>query len=84
MLESLFEVAEEFLTEQAGKDANGQKESLSARQPLAAIRRQATTRDHAVQVRVMEQSLVPGVQHGEKTDLSSEVFRIGGDGTESF
>jgi hypothetical protein len=32
-----------------------------------------------MQVRMVDQGLPPGVQHGKKADLGPEVLRIGGD-----
>ena len=46
---------------------------------MCSVRRQTTTRDHAVDVRVMDERLPPGVQYGDETDLGAEVFGIGGD-----
>jgi len=80
VVESLPEVEEEFLTEQARKDANGEKESLPAGNPSAVIRGQSACRNDAVQVWMIQQGLSPTMQHGKKTDFSSEVFRVGGDG----
>jgi len=84
LVESLLEIAEEFLTEQARKDPNGQKEPLSARDPPAVVWGKSACGNDAVQVRVMQQGLRPSVQHGKEADLSSEVFRVGSDGAERF
>ena len=35
-----------------------------------------------MQVRVMDERLAPGVQHGEEADLGAEVARVGGDGAQ--
>ncbi len=35
-------------------------------------------------MRVQEQVLTPGVQHGEETDLSAQMLGIGGDGEQGF
>ena len=83
-VESLLEVAEEFLAEQTRKDPNGQKESLSARDPPAVVRGQSACGNDTVQVRVMQQGLRPSVQNGKEAESSSEVFRVGSDGAEAF
>ena len=44
-----------------------------------AIARQASAGDDAMQMRMMEQVLAPGVQHGEEADLGAQVLGIGGD-----
>jgi hypothetical protein len=84
MVESLLEVEEEFLTEQARKDANRQKESIPAGNPSAVVGRQSACRDDAMQVGVMQQCLGPSVEHGKEADFGSEVFRVGSDGAEGF
>ncbi len=37
-----------------------------------------------MEMRMMHQGLSPRVQHGEETDLRSQVFGAGGDGLQSF
>jgi len=51
---------------------------------LGAIGGQSAARDHTMKVRVMQQGLSPGMQHGKKTDFSSEVLRVGGNGAKSL
>ena len=46
---------------------------------MAAIRRETTAGDHTMQVGMMEQVLAPGVEHGEKADLRTQVLGISGD-----
>jgi len=43
------------------------------------IWRQPTAGDHAMDVVVSQQSLTPGVQDREKSNLSAEPFRVPGD-----
>jgi glyoxylase-like metal-dependent hydrolase (beta-lactamase superfamily II) len=53
---------------------------VSARgDPSGVLRSKATRRDHAVDMGMMLQSLVPGMQHAEEPDLGSEVPGIAGD-----
>jgi hypothetical protein len=84
LVEGLFKVAEKSRPEQAGKDADGQEESRAARYPVAPIRSRSAAGDDAVQVGVIQEGLVPGVQDGQEADLSSKVLGIRGDGTEGF
>ena len=37
-----------------------------------------------MQVRVMEQIRAPSVEHGEKADISTQVFGVSGDGAQSL
>lgn len=84
MVVSLFEVVQEFLAEQAGKDSNRKKESLPAEDPSAVVWGQSAGGDNAVQVGVMHQGLSPGVQYCEESDIRSEVFWVGSNGTKGF
>ena len=62
-----------------GEHADGQEEPGPAGDPTT-VRRQAAARHDAVHMRVMEQVLSPGVQHGDHAGLGAEVLGIGGDG----
>ena len=42
------------------------------------VRRQTTSGDHAMHMRVVQQILAPRVEHTQKTDLRSEMFGVGG------
>ena len=74
----------EFLAEQSGKDSDGKKESLPAGYPLAAVFGQSASGNDTVQVGVKQQGLSQAMQHGKEADVGSEVFRVGGDGTQGF
>src|ERR1039458_6752766 len=41
--------------------------------------RQTTSRDHTMNVRMMQQILAPGVEHTQKADFRSEMFGVGSD-----
>ena len=85
-METQFAVSEETLqprnelaAEHFAEHSYGQKEPGGCMDPMRSIRRDTTCRNDTVDVRMMLQILSPGVQHAEKADLSSEVFRISGD-----
>ena len=59
----------------------GKNPGRQATQP-AAVAREPPTRDHAVQMRMMDERLAPCVQHGEEADLGAEVMRVGSDRAE--
>jgi len=46
--------------------------------PLRALEREASRRDDAVEVRVVEQILAPGMEDRKKSNLCSQVTRIAG------
>ena len=51
--------------------------------PVLAVGRETAARDDAVQMRVMNQLLAPGVEDGEEADLGTQVFGISSDRAES-
>ena len=69
----------ELATKHAAEHAHRQEEVRLTRNPARAIRRDAAGWNHAVHVRVMQQILAPGVQHRQKTNLRSQMPRIGRD-----
>ena len=59
-----------------------EKESGSAADPALSIGGQATAWDQAMDVRMVCQSLSPGMEHGQEADFGAQVFRVGGDGAQ--
>jgi len=82
--ECLPKLCMEQAPEQSGQHAHGQKEARLAGDPALAIGRHSTAGHDTVQVRVMLQSLAPGVQSGDEADLSAQVLRIHGDGAKGL
>ena len=77
-LEGLSQRVEELPAEQTPQDANRQEEPWSAGRPLCPVECDATTRDDAVDVRMVKEIRAPRVQHGQKTDVCAQVFRVAG------
>jgi len=73
--------SEKEASEEARQHADGQEEARTAGDPTLAIRTEAPTRHHTMQVGMMKQVLSPGVKHGEKADFRAQVLRIRGEGT---
>ena len=67
----------------AAEHTTWKEESIPCTCPRFFVRRQTTCRNHAVNVRMMEQVLAPGMKDTEKANLRSQVFRIGGNLQES-
>ena len=61
-----------------------EQEVIARVDPALAIRTQAASGDHAVNVRMVRQVLAPGVEHGQETDVRAEVPGVGGDLQQSF
>ncbi len=57
--------------------AHRQEEPRAAGEPVFAIGTQAAARNHAMQMRVMEQILAPGMKDGDEADLGAQMFGIG-------
>ena len=76
IVEGSDEVVEELPSEHPCEHENRQEESGPTRDPTRAVGRQSSGRDEAVDVRMMLEGLSPGVQDGEETDRSAEVFRV--------
>src|SRR3954452_1898349 len=74
-LQSIGELTAEYLF-QCGQR---QQEFGVRSNPSAVVPGQSSGRNDAVDVRMMLQLLIPGMEHAEEADLSSEMLRVGGD-----
>ena len=63
----------------AAEDLHGQEEIMLPGNPAGVILCQAAGRDDAVNMGMVQQLLIPGVQYAEESDLGAQVFRIAGD-----
>src|SRR3954447_3878917 len=72
------EALEEQPSEQTGERLHGEEEVSLAVDPTRCVHRQSAARDDAVKVRMMGESLPPGVKHRDGADLGAEATRIGG------
>src|SRR5262245_52314584 len=73
------EQLEESVSEAACENVLGKEETSAASDPARAVHRQSAGWNQTVQVRVMEHFLIPGVQHGEESQLGAQSFGIGSD-----
>src|SRR5580700_11622743 len=78
----------EFGDKLAAKDTtehfDGKEEGAARGDPAGMIRSETAGGNHAVDMGMMLQSLVPGMEHAEETDLGSKVPRIAGDLQQGF
>src|SRR5579864_8397533 len=72
----LAQARDKLTAEDAAEDLHREKETVWRGDPAGVIGRNAAGRNHTVDVRVMQQLLVPGVQHAEEPDLSAEMARV--------
>lgn len=77
--ERVSESGHELAAEQPAEHADRQEEAGPARPPRASVFAQTTSRDHAVDVGMMDERLAPGMEDGEEPELSTEMFRVQGD-----
>jgi hypothetical protein len=79
LVKSSFQSLEKLSAKDNTEYLDGQKKLVSAGNPAPMIWREPSTRDHAMHMGMMKESLAPSVQNGEKPDFGAEVFGIGSD-----
>ncbi len=72
----LAQARDKLAAEDTAEHFDWQEEAVLALNPATVIEGQATGRNDAVDVRVKQQLLIPGVQHAEESNLRAEVFGI--------
>src|ERR1035437_6384451 len=55
---------------------DGKKERVAGVDPVGVIQRESTRWNHAMDMGMMLEPLIPGVQHAEETDLGAQVSGI--------
>ena len=65
-------------SEYTAKDFDRQEEACRRRNPAGVIGRQSTGRNDAVNMRMVQQLLIPRVQDTEEADLRAEMLRVAG------
>ena len=69
-------------SEHARQHPDRQEEPRPAGDPTLAIRRDPATGHEAVKMRMVQQILPPGVEHGQEADLRAQMLRISSDGAQ--
>ncbi len=79
-LEGVLQPLEKQSSEQPREHSHWQEEAGAARHPALPVLREAAARHHAVQVRMMDQILLPGVQQGrDEANVGAQMSGISGD-----
>src|SRR5713226_7889024 len=78
-LKSSLESGDKLAAEDTAEHFDGKEERAAGGDPAGVVRSEAAGGQHAVDMRMMLQSLVPGVEHAEETDLGSQAPGIAGD-----
>ena len=73
------EAGDKLAAEDTAEYFDGKEEGSVRGDPAGVIRSEAAGGQHAVDMGMMLQSLIPGMEHAEETDLRAEVTRIAGD-----
>ena len=73
------ESGDKLTAEDTAEHFDGKEEGSARGDPAGVIRSETAGGQHAVDMRMMLQSLVPGMEHAEETDLRSEVTWIASD-----
>lgn len=81
---SSLECGDELTAEQAAEHLDWKKEGSTGENPTVVTRSESAGGDHAVDMRMVLQALIPGVKHTEKADVGTEMARIAGDLQQSF
>ena len=79
LLKSSLESIQKLSTKNQAEYFDGEKELVPAGNPSLMIGGKPSSRDHAMHMGMMQESLSPSVQNSEKSDLGAEVLGIGGD-----
>ena len=73
-----FQTGKELAAEHAAEDFHWQEERIAWPYPAAVVRRQSARRNGAVNVRMEQEILSPGVKNADHTDIRTKVFGIAG------
>lgn len=79
LVKSSFQSLEKLSAKDNPEYFDGQKKLGAVGNPAPMIWREPSTRDHAMHMGMMKESLAPSVQNRHKADVSAEVFGIGRD-----
>jgi hypothetical protein len=78
-LKSILESGDKLATEDTAKHFDRKEEGSARGDPAGVVRSETAGCEHAVDMGMMLQSLVPGMEHAEESDLCAQVTRIAGD-----
>jgi hypothetical protein len=73
------ESGDKLAAEDTAEHFDGKEEGAARGDPAGVVRSETAGGNHAVDMGMMLQSLVPGMEHAEEADLRAEVTRIAGD-----
>jgi len=82
--EGPFESGDELATEDSTQHLDGKEEAIAGLDPALVIGGEASGRDHAMDMGMMFQLLIPTVEYAEEADFGAEMAGIAGDFEQRF
>ena len=79
VVEGPFESGDKLAAEDSTQHLDGEKEAIARGDPALVIEGEATGRDHAMDMGMMFQLLIPTVEHPEEADVGAQMAGITGD-----
>ena len=79
VVEGPFESGDKLAAEDSPQHLDGEKEAIAGGDPALVIGRETTGRDHAMEMGMKLQLLIPGMEHAEEADFGAEMAGIAGD-----
>jgi hypothetical protein len=79
ILKGRLETGDELTAKHTPEYLDGEKEAREGSNPAGVIERESAGGDHAMDMRMKLELLVPGVQHAEEADLSPEMSGVASD-----
>ena len=77
--EGAFQSGDELAPNNPGQAGFGNKETTTGTEPAVVVRGESAGGDHTMDMRMMLQLLIPGVEDAEETDLGAQVPRMASD-----
>ena len=74
--EGLFQSGDELAPEDPGQDGLGQEEAVRGAEPAGVVEGESAGRHDAMDVGMVFQLLIPGMEHTEEADMGAQMFPI--------
>ena len=84
VMKGALESRNKLATKDATEHLDGKKEGVASFDPVGVISGESAGRNHAMDMRVKFELLIPGVQYAEEADLRAEMFGITSDFEKGF
>ena len=84
LTEVAFQSADKLAAKNLSEHRDGKKEARARWNPARVIKRQSAGGHYTMDMRVMFEFLIPGVEHAEEADFGAKMFGIASDFEEGF